>query len=158
MLGESPSQYRTTCPASLDEERDADKMDDASSIAFHFDCDEGLYSASGEHVPPWLSTVTYLSGRPQLRQPTAVKACVVKLSSSHCLRRPLPPPRRRANTYPHSTHTSLHSVLPPPLTPPLTPPTRHLSDRGAPTIVLPACADILGEMLYSTQKQLQGEG
>ena len=44
---------------SLAEEAD---REDASSIAFHFDCDEGLYSATRELVPPLLSTVTYLTG------------------------------------------------------------------------------------------------
>ena len=34
--------------------------DDGASIAFHFDCDEGTFTATGELVPPWLSTVTYL--------------------------------------------------------------------------------------------------
>ena len=45
---------------------------DGSSIAFHYDCDEGLYSATGELVPPWLSTVTYLSalGAPTLILPS----------------------------------------------------------------------------------------
>ena len=51
-------------------------VDDASSIAFHFDCDEGLYSATGELVPPWLSTVTYLSsiGAPTLILPARADA------------------------------------------------------------------------------------
>ena len=44
--------------------------DDASSIAFHFDCDEGT-SATGELVPPWLSSITYLGdlGAPTLILP-----------------------------------------------------------------------------------------
>jgi hypothetical protein len=51
--------------------------DDASSIAFHFDCDEGLYSATGELVPPFLSTVTYLSsaGAPTIVLPARADAC-----------------------------------------------------------------------------------
>jgi hypothetical protein len=45
--------------------------DDASSIAFHFDCDEATLQATGEMVPPWLSTVSYLScvGAPTLILP-----------------------------------------------------------------------------------------
>ena len=44
---------------------------DGSSIAFHFDCDEGIFSATGELVPPWLSTITYLGdgGAPTLILP-----------------------------------------------------------------------------------------
>ena len=50
--------------------------DDASSIAFHFDCDEGLYSATGELVPPFLATVTYLSsvGAPTIVLPARADA------------------------------------------------------------------------------------
>ena len=50
--------------------------DDESSIAFHFDCDEGLFSATGELVPPWLATITYLSahGAPTLVLPARADA------------------------------------------------------------------------------------
>ena len=45
--------------------------DDGASIAFHFDCDEGAFTATGELIPPWLSTVTYLGveGAPTLILP-----------------------------------------------------------------------------------------
>ena len=44
---------------------------DAASIAFHFDCDEGTFTATGELIPPWLSTITYLAdaGAPTLILP-----------------------------------------------------------------------------------------
>ena len=64
-----PSDARAQAPPSDDKEAaDRASGDDASSIAFHFDCDEGLMSTTSELVPPWISTVTYLSsvGAPTL--------------------------------------------------------------------------------------------
>ena len=50
--------------------------DDGASIAFHFDCDEGTFSATGELIPPWLSTITYLgeAGAPTLILPATPDA------------------------------------------------------------------------------------
>ena len=47
-----------------------------SSISLHWDTDEDLKSESGEHVPPWLATVTYLGshGAPTLVLPLAADA------------------------------------------------------------------------------------
>lgn len=49
---------------------------DGASIVPHFDCDEQLQHAGGLHVPPWLSTVTYLSpnGAPTLLLPVVADA------------------------------------------------------------------------------------
>lgn len=60
--GEAGAASRSSC--------DGDD-DDASSIAFHFDCDEGTFTATGELVPPWLSSITYLGdkGAPTLILP-----------------------------------------------------------------------------------------
>jgi len=35
---------------------------EGASIGMHFDCDEHLQQAEGVNIPPWLSTVTYLTG------------------------------------------------------------------------------------------------
>ena len=54
------------------QQRHLDGSADAT-IALHWDTDEELKSASGEHVPPWLATVTYLEdhGAPTLVVPLA---------------------------------------------------------------------------------------
>lgn len=46
-------------------------------IGFHWDSDEGHASSTGEHVPPWIATVTYLGveGAPTLVLPVAADAC-----------------------------------------------------------------------------------
>ena len=52
------------------------RLDPEDSLSVHWDCDENLKSATGEHTPPFIATVTYLTdvGAPTIVLPIAADA------------------------------------------------------------------------------------